>query len=42
MLDSHAIGQWWRTYGTRARGAADSPLCGHAHRRSSTELVTER
>ena len=34
-----ALGQWWRTYGTRARGGTHSPLCGHAHRRSSADLV---
>ena len=34
------LGQWWRIYGTRARGGTHSSLCGHAHCRSSTEFVT--
>ena len=35
-----ALGQWWRTYGTRVRGGTHSSLCGHAHRRSSAEFIT--
>jgi len=34
------LGQWWRTYGTHARCGTRSPICGHAHRHSSTEFVT--
>jgi len=37
-----SLGQWWRTYGTRARGGTHSPLCGPAYRRSSTEFVTRK
>jgi len=36
------IEQWWRTYGTRATGCTHRPLCGHAHRRSSTEFVSRK
>ena len=32
------IDQWWRTYGTRARGGTNGPHCGHAHRRFSAEF----
>jgi len=39
---NYSLDQWWRTYGTRARGGTHSPLCGHAHRRSSAEFVTRQ
>jgi len=36
------LDQWWRTYGTRVRGGTHSPHCGHAHYRSSAELVIRK
>ena len=36
------LAQRWRTYDTRARGGTHSLPCGHAHPRSSTELVMEK
>jgi len=41
-LEFKTLYQWWRIYGTRARVGAHSPLCGHAHRRSSTKFVIRK
>jgi len=41
-LKSAALDEWWRTYGTRARGGTHIPLCGNAHRCFSAEFVTRK
>ena len=40
--DKNGLEQWWRTYGTRARGGTQSPLCGHAHHHPSTVFITRK
>jgi len=42
MRNIDCLEQWWRTSDTRSRGGTRSPLCGHAHRRPSTEFIIRK